>query len=137
MVKADPFSGLRYVGAFAIIGGIGTAVWVTFRWGDIGRIIPCLAMTLCGAALFWSLSPWAEVEKRRQSAARQENTVVPLAAEQPMPDELAFTLPCTIKLRPKWIIPLICFIVLTPLISAAFLLLVYMNPLSLTMLCPV
>jgi len=44
MVKADPFSELRYVGAFAIIGGIGAATWVAIiRWGDFGSIVALLS----------------------------------------------------------------------------------------------
>lgn len=128
MVKYDPLFGLRIVGAFAVIAGIGTAVWVAFRWGNVSSTILCLLMILFGAWLFWYLSPWAPVEKRRQSAAQQENTPVPLATEQPIPDELVLMLPCTIKLRPKWKIPLICFGILAPLTSTALFLYVSMVP---------
>lgn len=129
MVKSDPFSGLRYVGGFMVIGGIGGAIWVAVvRGGDIGSIVALLVMALCGAAIFWRLFPWAPVEQRRQAAARQENTIVSLAAEQPVPDELALPLPWTIKLRPKWTTGFLFWGPLILLISVPLLLSVWMNP---------
>ncbi len=125
-LKADPLSGLHYVGGFVVIGSIAGAVWVVFSRSDIFTCIALLVIALLGAALFWYLSPWAPVEKCRQSAASQANALaIPLAAEQPVPDETALSLPCKIKLRPKWKIPIICFCVLIPLTGGPLFL--YMN----------
>ena len=125
MVKTDPLSGLRFFGAFFVISGLVASVWTAFRWSDMTRSIPLLVIALFGASLFWYAAPWAQVDKRRQSAVRQENALVPLAREQPVPDETALSLPCKIKLRPRWTIPPICFCVLTPLSCSTLLLLVY------------
>lgn len=128
MVKSDTLSQFRILGAFTVIIGIIGAIWIAIRWEDIARALDIVWLVPLGAALFWYVSPWAQVERRRQSAALQENTSVPLAAAQPAPDKIALTLPCTIKLRPKWKPPLICFALLVPLTSAALLIYVYMVP---------
>ncbi len=116
-LKADPLYGLRYIGVSLVALGLVTAVWAIFRRSDISVFIALFMMALFGVMLFWYLLPWVSIEKRRQAAARQENALVPLAAEQPVPDETALSLPCKIKLRPKWKIPIICFCVLTPLLG--------------------
>lgn len=128
VVKHDNLADLRMLGAGIIILGIIGAVVIAIRWEDITRGLELIWVVPLGAVLFWYVSPWAPVEKRRRLAALQENTSVSLAAEQPVPDETALTLPCTIKLRPKWKIPLICLAVLTPLSCGALLWLTYTTP---------
>lgn len=125
VVKQDNLFELRMLGAGIVIIGIIGAIVIAILRQDIIPVLEILWLIPLGAVLFWYVSPWAPSEKRRQSAALQEDTSVPLAAEQPVPDETALTLPYTIKLRPKWKIPLICFAVLTPLSCGALLLLIY------------
>lgn len=128
MVKRDPLPDLRKIGISTAIFGIIGEILLLLNSAGILSFVIMLPLIYFGAALFKYLSPWAQVEKRRQLAALQKKKYVHRASKQPVPDETVLTLPCTIRLRPKWTIPLICFGVLAPSTSAALLLLAYTIP---------
>jgi len=128
MVKIDPLPGLRLAGILFILLGVFAEIWLLFNSPTLPTFLGFLLFVILGSALFWYVAPWAQIEERRQCAALQEGIPVPLATEQPAPDETALTLTYTIKLYPKWTIPIICFLIVTPLSSGALLWLVYAPP---------
>ncbi len=101
---------LIFYGVFVPILAIG--LWVFKGQNPTALLIMAIIFLLLGVGILRWGRRWVKLELLRQVAASGEEEARNfLATEQPQPDVAALTLPCKIKLRPKWTPPILCFVV--------------------------
>lgn len=99
------------MGVFLLV--IAAGFWIFKGGNPTALVILAFIYVLAGAGIVrlgkrWR---WPRTELLREMAAAGEEDARPLLAmNQPRPDEAALTLPCKIKLRPKWPPPIVCFL---------------------------
>ena len=128
--------------AMAVIGWaliIGSFILASRDGSPMTSMLP-LFIFVFGCALFsWPLSLinsfrqehfWKRMEERRQAAANGEQNL--LAAQQPVPNAQALSLPITIRQRPNWFTLLILPAILIVLVAILFPLMFNLFPQSFT-----